>query len=535
MFIDARSIAKRSRIDTDICIVGSGAAGITLARELNDQPFKVCLLEAGGFDYEAETQALYQGSSVGFSYFPLEATRLRMFGGTTMHWGGASRPLDPMDFEVRDWVPHSGWPFGYDHLVPFYERAHPVLELGPFVYSSKPLEEKGLRPAKFVSNVLRNDVLQQSPPTQFGVTYREEMRRSRNIDVYLHANVIEIETNPAGKRVSRLRVASLERNDFSVAAKIFILAAGGIENPRLLLHSDRTNPRGIGNSNGLVGRFFMEHPVALWSDAGSIAPLDLSLRYYEDRVPVSMRNQRTPDTTFWGFVTPSPETLRRHKLLNCGIALRRPPVSEAPSITSARDIKDAVVDGKWPDELATHVGNIVRDLDDVALHGVKKITGWESLPDHVEIQYWSEPQPNPDSRIFLSKERDALGQRRSVIDWRLTDQDKQNIRTVLRLFAEELGQAGIGRLRIDPRVDAEDLQPVLTGSYHHMGTTRMHADPRRGVVDANCRMHEVANLYVAGSSVFPAAGHANPMLTIVALAIRLADHLKHLLRTGHSS
>ena len=531
MFIDAHSIAKHARIDADICIVGSGAAGITLARELNDQPFKICLLEAGGFDYDVQTQALYRGSSVGFSYYPLEATRLRMFGGTTMHWGGASRPLDPMDFEARDWVPHSGWPFGYDHLAPFYKRAHPVLELGPFVYSSKPLEARGLRAAKFASHALRNEVLQQSTPTRFGNTYREELRRSRNIDVYLRANVVEIETDSAGKLVHRLRVATLAGNDFSVTAKIFILAAGGIENPRLLLNSDRINRQGVGNTNGLVGRFFMEHPVALWGSAGSLAPLDLSLRYYEDRVLVSMRNQTTPDTTFWGFVTPSPDTLRRHKLLNCGIALRRPPESEVPGIVSARGIKNAIVEGKWPEQLATHIGNVVRDLNDVALHSARKVAGWESLPDQVEIQYWAEPEPNPDSRIYLSKERDALGQRRSVLDWRLTDRDTRNIRTFLHLFATEVGQAGIGRLRIDPRVEADDLQPVLSGSYHHMGTTRMHSDPRRGVVDANCRMHEVANLYIAGSSVFPAAGHANPTLTIVALALRLADHVKNVMRT----
>ena len=535
MFIDANTIAKNTIIKTDVCIVGAGAAGITLARELAGQRFEVCLLESGGLQLDIETQSLYRGSSVGYPYLPIEATRLRYFGGTTNHWGGACRPLDPMDFEERAWVPYSGWPFDYDHLAPFYRRAHNVLQLGPFAYTAEEWirseTRPRLRPAAFDGQTLRNAVLQQSPPTRFGEVYRSAIERAPNVRTYLNANILEIETAEAASAVRRLRVATLARNDFFVSARAYVLATGGIENARLLLLSNKTNPKGVGNMNGLVGRFFMEHPIAGWATLATVAPLDFPLRFYHDRVDATMRVNETPSpATIWGFVTPSERTLREEKLLNCGIAVRAEPEPEPEGVSSARQFKKLITRGEWPDDFWEHVGNVIADLDDVTVHGWRKLTGRERPTDKIEIAYWAEQQPNPKSRVYLSDERDAFGQRRIALDWQLTEQDYRTMRTVLELFGRELGRAGIGRLRLSPTVLNDHRESFFVGSFHHMGTTRMHADPKQGVVDPNCRMHDVTNLYIAGSSVFPATGHANPTLTIVTLALRLADHLKQTMK-----
>lgn len=527
MLIDARTIPKNTTVPADVCIVGGGAAGITLARELIGQSFDVCLLESGGLQFDIATQALYQGRSVGFPYLPLEATRLRFFGGTTNHWGGASRPLDEQDFARREWVPYSGWPFDRAHLVPYYERAHAVLQLGPFVYSGTDWESATVTRAAFAGRTLNSAVFQQSPPTRFGQVYREELARARNVRTYLNANALEIETNATAHTVARLRVSSLARNDFFIAARVYILAAGGIETARLLLLSDKVNPSGVGNANGLVGRFFMEHPIAGWATPGIIAPLKFPLRFYEDRVPGTLvRDGIASNATLWGFIAPTQETLRRQRLLNFGIAVRRTPEPDPDAVESARRFKHSLATGEWPEDIWKHVGNVIADLDDVAAHGWRKLIGRERPAEKIEVMYWSEPQPNPDSRIYLSDELDALGQRRVVLDWRLTEHDKRNMQAALQLLATELGKAGLGRLRIDPRVSNGEWERVFLPSFHHMGTTRMSTDPALGVVDPNCRLHDVSNLYVASSSVFPAAGHANPTLTIVALALRLADHIK---------
>lgn len=526
MYIDSRSLSKKTVINTDVCIVGAGAAGITLAREFKGAPFKVCLLESGGLDYDVETQSLYKGENAGHPYYPLEAARLRFFGGTTNHWNGACRPLDAIDFETRAWVPYSGWPFARTHLWPFYERAQTVLHLGPLKYDGASWEREDRLRAKFAGDSMESAVFQNNP-TRFGQLYREEIRTAPNVDTYLHANVLEFEANESGRAVKRLRVTSLARNDFFVSARVYVLATGGIENARLLLLSNRTNRQGLGNDRGLVGRFFMDHPGASWGRLGIIAPSEFPLPYYATRPDPELKSDDSERPYIWGFVTPTEQTLRQQKLMNCGIIISEIPEEASPGVASMRHIKGMLSEGKWPDNFSKHLANVISDIDGITIKSAQKITGKRGAPKIMEIEYWAEPRPNPDSRVRLTSERDALGQPRVALEWRLTEQDLNNARKVLHLLATELGRSNLGRLRIDPEICSDKwVSSMLEGSYHHMGTTRMHKDPKHGVVDPNCRVHGLSNLYVAGSSVFPTAGHANPTLTIVALALRLADHIK---------
>lgn len=499
MFIDARTLPDNSRIDADLAIIGGGPAGISLARACAGSGLEVCILEAGGLEFDAAVQDCYAGESVGIEY-PLAASRLRFFGGSSNHWGGFSRVLDPIDFEVRDWVPNSGWPFGHEELEPWYEQACALVEVGAPRFDDIPYWHKAtgrpLLPA--ASGRLVTGFMQYSPPTRFGERYREDLKRAGNIRVLLHANVTEIETDESARAVTGLAVRTLTGRGHRLHARRYVLACGGLENARLLLLSDRVMPRGLGNQYDVVGRYFMEHPHL--SGFGNIVMGELERLppiYYERLI----LDGQDVNATF----KPSESFLRERRQLNAmymvGVGKR-----------FAADEVPVETDRAYLDMLAAARPYIGGPEDGET--GVRLGMGCAC-----------EQVPNPDSRVTLAEERDALGLRRIRLDWRLTEQDRRSVVAHMHSLALEFGALDLGRMRLEVGDDGRWPQEVVGGN-HHMGTTRMHDDPRRGVVDRNGRVHGIANLYIAGSSVFPTAGAANPTLTLLALTLRLAEHLK---------
>jgi choline dehydrogenase-like flavoprotein len=503
MLIDARTIPQGRTIETDVCIIGAGAAGITLAREFRGQPFQVCVLESGGLERDEETQSLYRGEIVGLPYPPLTAARLRFFGGTTNHWGGWCQPLDEIDFESRDWIPHSGWPFRKSHLVPFYERAQCIVQLGPFAYGAEAWETEGAPQLPFKGGRVMTKMVQFSAPTRFGQVYRDEIAHAQNIRTYLNANLVEIETSKEARTVTRLRVACLQGSKFWVSAKLFILATGGIENARLLLLSNRVQRSGLGNQNDLVGRFFMDHAGL---NAGTVLLSDpnISPALYVHRVRGLHRSSNPPGgQSVMGELMLSPEVMRAEKVANFSAVLE-----------STSRLEAAKGDG-----FLSSLYNVIKNVN-------RRV-----FKSPLRLRNIIEPIPNPDSRVSLTAERDRFGQNRVQLDWRLSPSDKRTIRRSQEIIGMELGRAGLGRLMVG--LDSGDtswLSSLEQGLGHHMGTTRMHVDPKKGVVDQNCQVHEISNLFIAGSSVFPTYGYAPPTLTIVALALRLADHVKSRLK-----
>jgi choline dehydrogenase-like flavoprotein len=530
VFIDARTVPQNTVIETEVCIIGAGAAGITLSREFIDQPFRVCLLESGGLDLEPDTQSLYEGENVGLPYYPLVSARLRYFGGTTNHWDGRCLPLDEIDFAARDWVSNSGWPFDRSHLDPFYARAQRICLLGPLAYACEDWEAICRQRLPFDTARITSTFSQAShdptstdtshgktKPARFGTLYRDEIGRAHNISTYLYANAVDIEANEVASQVNRVRVATLAGNGFWVSARLFVLATGGIENARLLLLSNGIQKAGLGNQRGLVGRYFMEHhhgPDGIWILSNP-------------EIDLTMYNKKSWENGTWvrGFLGISLETQHREKLLNCGLNIQYEPTLDPKGTQSLKKVLKAIRGGDVPDDFARHVGNIITDIDDIAISAYRRLAGQNPFITF-KVRYWGEPLPNPDSRVLLSPERDRLGKNRVWLDWRLSDMDLFTMKRVYQILAEELGRAGLGRLKVPFAENDTSWPSPPTGSFHHMGTTRMHVDPKHGVVDPNCRVHGIANLFVAGSSVFPTAGQANPTLTIVALATRLADHIK---------
>jgi len=506
MHSDARTLPDGTRIEGDLCVIGAGAAGISIAREFADTKHDIILLEAGGFERDPDTQSLYEGKNTGLPYFPLSATRLRYFGGTTGHWSGWCSRLDPIDFEERDWVPMSGWPFSLEDLEPYYRRAHPILDLGNYNYSVDYWDRQGdrffpfsdrLTPFPFDRSKVRTKVFKWSAPTRFGKKYRAEITQTQNLTLWTRANVTEIKTPPSGSEVTGLRVECLNGKEHHVSAQHYVLACGGLENPRLLLNSNQENSDGLGNDNGLVGRYFMEHPHV------PSAKLDPA-----ERRPIYTGNSPEAGEPFYLFSL-SPQQQRKHRLLNYNGRL----FGGGRSINeNKRSLPEWMYEIPNVRGLENHIEYYLSGDDDTNLVVSTRI----------------EQRPNPNSRVSLSSQTDELRQPRIELSWDLTEDEKRTIRVANKTIAEECGRLGIGRLQLMDwtQTDGSAWPDDLKGGHHHMGTTRMDESPKRGVVDANCKIHGVENLHVAGSSVFPTSGVANPTLTIVAMALRLADHLE---------
>ncbi|MFL5562650.1 MAG: GMC oxidoreductase [Gemmatimonadaceae bacterium] len=508
MHVDARTLENGSIIDGDLCIVGAGAAGISMALEWIGAPQRVILLEGGGFDYEPRMQELYRGESVGLPYFPLDAARLHYFGGTTGHWAGFCSTLDPMDFEVRDWVPHSGWPIERALLDPYYTRAHKVLGLGPYEYDAAAWQHRdpALVPFALDPKVAWTKMWQFSAPARLGTLYRDPIVAAPNVHLFTHANVVEIEANESTGAVESLRVRTFEGKELRVRAARYVLACSTIQNARLLLASNRQATAGLGNAQDLVGRYFMEH---LEMPSGNLATLG------NRSVNAKMYSFEFGRTKARGELALAPGVQRERQILNATVSLEPAPL-EAPA--------ESTFQWATPDVVAKMRGPAVADT---APPG-REVAGG-AVPHTFHLLTRQEQAPNPASRVMLAAERDALGMPRVRLDWRLTELDRRSFRAFYEVLGREMGRAGIGRMQMRDWVQesADAAWPAsLGGGWHHMGTTRMHADPRQGVVDADCRVHGVGNLYVAGAAVFPTAGCANPTLTLVALTLRLSDHLK---------
>lgn len=512
MLIDARTLPAESDIETDLCIVGSGVAGLTLAQALAGTGLRIVVLEGGGLDYDPESQALYEGRMLGNPAAGLDWSRLRYFGGTSNHWGGYCRPLDPLDFTVRTWVPESGWPIDAASLAPYYARAVDILDIDGPDFSAERWQGRFApvlaQPA--LADTLPTVVFQQSPPTRFGEKYRSVVESGRGIDAHLFANVVEIETDTIARTVHAVRVACLTGNRYRVRARWFVLATGGIENARLLLASNAIATAGLGNGHDLVGRYFMDHPSF---DAGTITFHGSSAIA---RNPIGSGIDA-------GFGLP-PEVQAQEQLLNFNCYVR-PATRETvdPSGYAAlRELSRSITRGHLPVGWQGLVGEVAADLGGAAGGLWNRLFG---EPGELVAHVYPEVAPQRDSRVVLSTERDALGLPRADLDWRLGELDRRTIVRGLERVGAGFARAGLGRLRIDEWL----LEPgfaVPDGSFHHIGTTRMADNPRQGVVDRDCRVHGTSNLYIAGSSVFPTSGHAPPTMTIVALTLRLADHLR---------
>ena len=516
MVIDGRAVLPDAELEADVCIVGAGPSGVALAGELLGSGIRVCVLENGGTRRAWPTQRLLGGESVGYPYPRLAISAVSAFGGSSHHWGPHwhARPLDALDFEARKAIPHSGWPFGRDHLTPYYERAERYFGLRPFDYAATTTETDAsrrltVRPGRLVTGELQRGK----------IVYARELDRlaaAPDVSVILRAHVAElIADGQVPGRIGGARALTAPDRSLSIKARLTVLAAGGIGNARLLLLGNPDHPGGIGNRHDLVGRFFMEHPSLR---SGVVVPTKSELER-RDLFAVAEAGGVSALPT----LAPSEELLRDQGLLNTYFILEpRPHVFTADAVRSAstlaRAIRSQPLTRQFP-------GRVARAAVGAPAVARALLRSRRSGPDVLVVRVQAEQAPNPESRVTLSETRNRLGIRKARLDWQLLPSDGQSIRRAQEILGTELHAAGLGRL--DDLFGDERPPTLIAGLYHQLGTTRMHVDARHGVVDPSSRVHGVSGLYVTGGSVFPTSGAANPTLTVVALALRLADELKH--------
>lgn len=522
--------AQGDRVDliADICIVGGGATGVTLADALVAEGREVLLLESGGTDHEPEVQSLMQGSSHGFPYYDLADCRLRFFGGTTAIWGGRCAQLNEIDFQHRPWVPHSGWPIGKTDLAPLYARAQASLGLPPTDGEDGLWDAHGLTPPPWSPEVIGSAFWQfDQESDRFAVRQPARIKASRHARILLHASVTGIRLNRQGTAVLALDFANFAGGRGRVRARQFVLAAGGIENARILLASDDVRPNGVGNDRDLVGRFFMEHPHARGARIETPAVMRL--------IKALPRSYSRGGISHAAVARPAPALQMREGLLNSAftLAARQHPGAR---MVMAKRLLLSLRDNLDPDRQNRRLWNLYRRQVIRLREHAGPLLAWAGIRTGGYGLYTvlrAEQAPNPQSRVTLGPTRDALGMRQVSLDWRLSAIDKHTARATMLALDGELARLGLGRCILEPWLaddgPAWQTDPLISnhpiGGFHHMGTTRMATLPRAGVVDADCRVHGIANLWIAGSSVFPTSGWANPTLTILALALRLADHL----------
>jgi glycine/D-amino acid oxidase-like deaminating enzyme len=551
MILRASELAASDVFQSDVCIVGAGPAGITLACELLGSGLSILILEAGEQAFAKRAQdGLFGEVALRSPHSPPHMYRRRVLGGASSIWGGRCVPLDPIVLQERSYVSGSGWPLSWQELERYYHRAHPYFDAGPYDYSACSTLVPGA-PETLMGlacpDILADNIERFSPPTDFGKRYRRLLADALDLKLLLGVEALRLDAPEVSVR--ELHAIAGDKK-IKIRAERYVLATGGLETRRLLILSDLTRRDGLGNEGGAVGRYYMCH---LENTIGR-------LQLIPKERPIALHFERSLDGVYVRRkLALSAEAQRREQLLNTAFRFHYPPISDpshGTGILSALYLmKDAVLP-EYRQKLATiemaarnrldrnpafwlaHGANIIRDAPAVASFCAKwlrlRILAKRKLPFVVvanrdgryPLDINAEQVPNWNSRVLLAERRDRYGRPVLKVDWRASRQDEESLLRTLGLLQRCFTASGVARLEYDE----DRLQEVVTASTpvagHHIGTARMADNPRHGVVDANGTVHGVANLYCVGSATFPTCGHANPTLTIVAMAVRLADHLK---------
>lgn len=505
------------RLQGDVCIVGSGVAGIALASRLARAGRRIIVAESGGLDHEQDTQMLYDSVVEGKRFGSALNGRNRVHGGSSTTWGGQALPFSPIDFERREWVAHSGWPISFDELNAYYSHAARFMQLDARGFDAELFSYLARRPGTFDPELIHDHFSKWSPVPDLRPRYRSWFERSDSVQLVLHANLVDLRFTSGGDRIEQAHFRSLTGKTLTVAAQIFVLCLGGIESARVLLATRTQQPCGIGNARDLVGRYFQDHPT---TDIGVVQPKravefqcltnvseKAGLRY-SYRMSAAQSLQRTKRilnvSAFYSF--PSSEALQNLKTAY-RLGRRRQLAQAVPHLVAAL---------RNPLQVMTPLYHFLAHR--------RVVTPGSRFP----LRVMMEQEPNWQSRLTLSTELDALGMPKTKIQWRLTALSLVTLQVYARVLKSQLESCGHGQLDLAPWLDAPDTDwpEQLSDMNHHMGSTRMANSPAEGVVDSQLKVFDTDNLYIASSSVFPTGGHSNPTFTLLALCFRLAEQIE---------
>jgi choline dehydrogenase-like flavoprotein len=451
----------------DCCVVGAGPAGIALALDLAGRGRRVLLCEGGGFDFDERSQEMFRAEVIGDPYHDLSFFRVRAFGGSTAIWGGWCRPLDAVDFEPKPHHPLAHWPIRKADLDPYLQAALAMVEVEA-IPPDEPVNGSGFQRVHFG----------WSPPTRFGEAYRTAVVDHPDIFLCLNANATRIVADE--QRVTGVALADFAGRDTIAVAENYVLAAGGVENSRLLLWSNEVSGGRVVKRPASLGRYWMDHPTFTLGDFVAFKRFD------------------------GAYFSLAPDRQRSLGLLHCGLRFDRH--ANAP-VESLVDDLAAVA----PELAAWAQARLGSD----EVYGGLLRASWEQ-------------EPRSENRVALSeRDIDRFGAPRAVLHWTKSAEDLVTVQRTALAFGDHLASQNIGRVRLQDWVLglADYPEDDELTSNHHLGGTRMAETPETGVVDADLRVHGQPNLYVLGSSTFPSGGYANPTLTILQLAHRLARRL----------
>jgi choline dehydrogenase-like flavoprotein len=531
---DIRTLDNGGIFESDVCIVGGGVAGIVLAEKLGAIK-SVSLIESGGFEPDSRIQSLYAMDSIGHTPRKNFQSRVRQLGGTSNLWPGRTMLLNEIDLLKRDWVSNSGWPISYGELLAYYEPTTKILKLPSLhIFDSGFYLEKFTELDKTLEGIedvdFRRSMWAKSPE-RFGYKTRHYniLKKNKNINVFTHANLNDINLYEDGSAVKNFKIKTSCNKTYNFKSKVFIIACGGIENARVLLASNKQMVNGVGNTNDLLGRYYMDHPTAMSSNIQLQKPIFPSSLF-----GMPIKNGRIQDGV--GF---SRSYQKRNRLLNNYVQImpKMSTHSEETYETLIRHAKRILNKDSSKNRHNIRAKDIAKIPEiiylltpqDLMPHFVSRLyAGWKNFrgtainTEQLVMVHHLEQEPIFDSRVFLNNSKDELGMNRITLDWQISDKSVQSAESLQQYVLEGLAKSGY--IRNDDAYNGFNLSNCKDAS-HHMGTTRMGDNSQCGVVDKNCKIFDIDNLYIAGSSVFPTSGHANPTLTIVALSLRLADHI----------
>jgi choline dehydrogenase-like flavoprotein len=518
LIIDLAKQPAPSERSFDVCIAGAGSVGIALSVELAAKGVRVALLEAGGQGFELRSQNLCYGESGGLPFNGLYNGRCRMLGGTTTLWGGQIMEVDDHVFRGRDWIPGSAWPITKQDLTGAYARAIELEGLDGALTDPAVIWRALSLPPPALGEDLYAAFSRWCPVTNFARLHANALRSHPNIRVFLHASVRTLEFEADGETLRAVRASTQGRGTTEILAKRFVLAVGGIETNRLLLQPDLSTSAAPWARAGLVGRSFQDHIscyVATVSD-GSLA----AARYFDYVAAGGFKHHAK--------IKMRPEAQERIGTLDvCGtIAVTTDGLDD---LALAYDTYRLWQTRQLRSLTARRIGHFVLNLPKLV---------WQRMPysgiirrsarnQTLRLTVHCEQSPRSTGQITLGNERDALGLLRARVTWRAAPLELHTIRAFLRATQLAFQTRGLGEIVADPGIEDDDgaLTASFRESYHHIGGARMAVRATDGVVDPHLRVFGTRNLYICSSAVFPSAGFANPTHTLIALSVRLANHL----------
>ena len=495
MFKDLKNFPSNSILRYDICIVGTGPAGLSVAKQLLGTDLKIAILESGGLEPEPEYQELNEGINSGPSYLSLDSSRLRCFGGAGKLWAGHCAPFKSDEFDKKSYVPLSGWPISYDDLKVYYKQAAEMLGISYEKFYNKDLLGNTFKEKSFIEFIRDNSFLthevyqfSNTKNRDFAEKYKTEFKASKNTDIIFHSTATKLNLVNKGNDVDSISIANLDGNNATIKAKIFVLACGALENPRILLASNKYNKNGIGNKSGFVGSCFMSHPG-----------IDKVAEVYKTDNKSCIDKNFTNKNYKVAFTTSSNKR-SESKILRHNLSLK-----------DKLSFKDKLINKKF------------------SFFNIKCGRNKQKITQNWNLSVGLEQPPRISNNLKLHDTKDALGMPKIDMFWdSLSKIEKDTVLKSVKIMARELGILGTGKIKFKKEFLNGKSYIFDDPINHHIGTTRMSDNPQTGVVDKNCKVFGLSNLYISSSSVFTTSSIVNPTYTIIALSLRLGEYLKNI-------